>query len=137
MRESFVKPGRTVAVAAALGLVAGFCGAQTFEAPQSMQVPDGALVQPGPPRFFGGVPGGLHRGVPVPNYDGLRVDGYPSNRNLTLDDRTPTIGPPMPTRREPVPQSNGRFGAGAPGWGSMHQQPTEPARSEGGPQRRF
>lgn len=126
MPALFLSCSQTLAATAALLLGSAFAtlaAAQTFGAPAPAPYPDGH-----PARVYGGV-----QGVP---YEGLRVDGYPSNRNLNLDDRSPRLGPTLPDRREPAPHSHGRPGAGAPGWGAMHQQP-EPLRGEGLPQRRY
>ena len=105
--------------------------AQTFGAPAPAPYPDG-----NPARAYGGVPGSWNGGFQGAPYEGLRVDGYPSNRNLNLDDRSPRLGPTLPDRRESAAPPHGRPGAGAPGWGSMHQQP-EPLRGDGPPQRRY
>ena len=125
---------RTLAATAMLLLGSAFAAvaaAQTFGAPAPAPYPDGH-----PARVYGGVPGGWNGGVQGVPYEGLRVDGYPSNRNLNLDDRSPRLGPTLPDRREAAPQPHGRPGAGAPGWGAMHQQP-EPLRGDGPPQRRY
>lgn len=129
---------RTLAATAMLLLGSAICtiaAAQTFEAPVPAPYSDGH-----PARVYGGVqggvPGGWNGGVQGVPYEGLRVDGYPSNRNLNLDDRSPRLGPTVPDRRGSAPQPHGRPGAGAPGWGSMHQQP-ETTRGDGVTQRRY
>ncbi len=134
MQALFLQCSRTLAAIATLLLGSAFAAvafAQTFGAPAPAPYPDGH-----PARMYGGVPGGWPGGVQGIPYEGLRVDGYPSNRNLNPDDRSPRLGPTVPDRRETAPQPYGRAGAGAPGWGAMHQQP-EPLRGDGPPQRRY
>lgn len=107
--------------ASALGMLLGatlgtLAAAQTFDRPAP---PPYLEIYPG--RIDGGVPGVWQSGPPGVPYEGLRTDGYPSNRNLNLDDRSPRLGPTLPQRREAAPAD--RPGNGVPDWGSMHQQP--------------
>lgn len=124
--HALFSPRSRVAAAALLWLASAFptaAAAQTFGPPAPAPYPDGH-----PARVYGGV-----QGVP---YEGLRVDGYPSNRNLNLDDRSPRLGSTLPDRREAAPYPQSRSGGGAPGWGSLHQPPEAP-RGDGAPQRRY
>jgi len=126
MRASLFRSRLHYALVAALALPA-LAGAQSFDAPQPVPYPNGggALWTPG---FYGG-PAGGPVGVP---YEGLRVDGYPSNRNLNLGDRTPNLGPTVPDRRgapQPI-QPMQRWGQTGPTWGSVQPVP-EAGRGDG------
>ena len=134
MPISFVQISRARLASGAMLFGCAFAmvaAAQTFSPPAPPPDLDGH-----PTRVEGGVPGGWNGAVQGAPYEGLRVDGYPSNRNLNLDDRSPRLGPTLPDRRQAAQHPHGRPGAAAPGWGALHQQP-EAARGDGAPSRRY
>jgi hypothetical protein len=123
--------------AAAVGVVLMGSALGTLVAAQSFDRPAPApFREVDPSRMDGAVPGRWHGGVQVAPYEGLRTDGYPSNRNLNLDDRSPRLGPTLPDRRGDTSPSL-RPGGAAADWGSMPQQQPDARRGDGAPPRRF
>lgn len=78
-----------------------------------------------PPGAVWVVPQGQVYVQPVYPFQGqiaVPSEGYPSNRNLNLDNRAPAVGPINPPPQQAKPHAQGQFGHVQPGWGSMPNQ---------------